>query len=133
MPSGCDIAALKGEGFTQTAIAKRIGVSPSTISRELKRNSDKSGYRGRLATHRTARRRREAKKFIKLDLAMCSMIANLARDYLSPEQMSGRLLRELGVKISHDPMMTASTARSVKRYIGISGAIKKREESSITS
>ncbi|MBT4668297.1 MAG: IS30 family transposase [Candidatus Ruthia sp.] len=96
------IAALKGEGFTQTAIAKRIGSSPSTISRELKRNSGKSGYRGRLAAYRTEKRRRQAKKFIKLDLAMCSMIANLAKSYLSPEQMSGRLLKELGIKISHE-------------------------------
>ena len=38
---GYDIAALKGKGFTQTAIAKRAGVSPSTISLELKCNSDK--------------------------------------------------------------------------------------------
>jgi transposase, IS30 family len=96
------IAALNGEGFTQTAIAKRVGASPSTISRELKRNSDKSGYRGGLAIKRTEKRRRQAKKFIKLDLAMCSMIASLVRSYLSPEQMSGRLLRELGVKISHE-------------------------------
>ncbi len=29
------IAALKGEGYTQTAIAKRVGSSPCTISREF--------------------------------------------------------------------------------------------------
>ena len=39
------IEALKREGFTQAAIAQSIGTSPSTISRELRRNSDSKGGR----------------------------------------------------------------------------------------
>ena len=37
------IEALKREGFTQEDIAKSIGKSPSTISRELRRNGDGGG------------------------------------------------------------------------------------------
>ncbi|GHU15673.1 hypothetical protein FACS189449_13420 [Alphaproteobacteria bacterium] len=35
----CQIAALKSIGFTQRKIAREIGVSQSTISREIARNS----------------------------------------------------------------------------------------------
>lgn len=96
------IEALKREGFTQEDIAKSIGKSPSTISRELRRNGDDNGYRGALAVKRTDKRRREAKKSEKLDLAMCSMIKNLLEDYLSPEQISGRLMLEKEIAISHE-------------------------------
>ena len=83
------IEALKREGFTQLSIAQSIGKSPSTISRELRRNGDDNGYRGALAVKRTDKRRREAKKSEKLDLAMCSMINNLLEDYLRPDRSLG--------------------------------------------
>jgi len=96
------IEALKREGFNQSEIARSLNRRPSTINRELARNSDHKGYRGKLAVSRTDRRRREAKKSEKLDSAMCSMIRNLLTDYLSPEQISGRLKLELGIEISHE-------------------------------
>jgi len=96
------IEALKREGFNQSEIAHSLNRHPSTINRELARNSDHKGYRGKLAVSRTDRRRREAKKSEKLDCAMCSMIENLLSDYLSPEQISGRLKLELGIEISHE-------------------------------
>lgn len=37
--------ALKREGFSQTRIARRLGVSKSTVSRELLRNANHRGYR----------------------------------------------------------------------------------------
>jgi len=114
------IEVLKREGFTQLSIAQSIGKSPSTISRELRRNSDNKGYRGSLAVKRTDKRRREAKKSEKLDLAMCSIIKNLLEDYLSPEQISGRLLLEKGIAISHE---------TIYRYIwndkGLGGELYK--------
>ena len=97
------IEALVREGFTQDKIAKSIGTSPSTISRELRRNSDsRASYKATVAVKKTDKRRQEAKKSKKLDVAMCSMIKGLLEDYLSPEQISGRLLLEKRVKISHE-------------------------------
>ncbi|HIF9148615.1 TPA: helix-turn-helix domain-containing protein [Photobacterium damselae] len=39
------IFTLLAEGYSQSAIAKRVSVHRSTICRELKRNSDDSRYR----------------------------------------------------------------------------------------
>jgi len=98
------IEALNREGFTQKDIAKSIGRSPSTISRELRRNSgSKRGYKGALAIKRMDKRRRGSKKSEKLDLAMCSMIKRQLEDYLSPEQISGRLSLEMDVNLVTRP------------------------------
>jgi len=96
------IETLNTEGYTQTGIARALKRSPSTIYRELARNSDVKGYRGSLAIKRTDRRRRGAKKKIKLDTPMRSMIKSLLGEYYSPEQISGRLKLALGVEISHE-------------------------------
>ena len=96
------IETLNTEGYTQTGIAMALKRSPSTIYRELARNSDVKGYRGSLAIKRTDRRRRGAKKKIKLDAPMRSMIKSLLGEYYSPEQISGRLKLALGVEISHE-------------------------------
>ena len=96
------IETLNTEGYTQTGIARALKRSPSTIYRELARNSDVKGYRGSLAIKRTDRRRRGAKKKIKLDAPMRSMIKSLLGEYYSPEQISGRLKLALGVEISHE-------------------------------
>ena len=40
--------ALKREGFNQSAIARSLGRHPSAVNRELARNSDHKGYRGKL-------------------------------------------------------------------------------------
>ena len=92
------IEALKREGFNQSEIARSLNRHPSTINRELARNSDHKGYRGKLAVSRTDRRRREAKKSEKL---------------------------ELGIEISHDPEMTSSKARSVKPSTVISAVTRR--------
>jgi len=74
------IEVLKREGFNQSEIARSLNRHPSTVNRELARNSDHKGYRGKLAVNRTDRRRREAKKSEKLDSVMCSMINALLFD-----------------------------------------------------
>ena len=96
------IEALLCKGFDQKEISIAIGCSAATISREIKRNSDRKGYRGTLAIKRTDKRRRGAKKLTKLDIAMCSFIDGLLKQYVSPEQILGRLKLELGLEISHE-------------------------------
>jgi hypothetical protein len=53
-------------GFLQTAIATEIGVHKSTISRELRRNRGKKGYRPKQAHVMALERRTKAHKYIKL-------------------------------------------------------------------
>jgi len=55
------IEALLKAGHNQTSIADAIGVHPSTVSRELKRNRGQRGYRGGQAD-RFADQRRQGKQ-----------------------------------------------------------------------
>ncbi|WP_027851517.1 helix-turn-helix domain-containing protein, partial [Marinospirillum insulare] len=60
------ISALLDNNLTQTEIAKTLGVHKSTISRELKRNTGKRGYRPKQAHEFTEERikQRSKKRFI---------------------------------------------------------------------
>ena len=53
----CKIHALKKTGISQTAMAKIVGMSQPTISRELKRNTGLNGYSHLQAQHLRDQRR----------------------------------------------------------------------------
>ena len=88
--------------FSQTDIAIEIGVHKSTISRELKRNRGKKGYRPKQAHSIAMDRRRHAKKFIKLTPPIIALINRFIHQDFSPEQVSGFLKRNHGIRISHE-------------------------------
>lgn len=48
----CHIYALKQEGYSQQSTVDAIGVSQSTISRELRRNAGERGYQYKQAQKR---------------------------------------------------------------------------------
>lgn len=50
---------------SQASIAKRVGVHPSTISREVRRNSTQNIYKAVSAAHESDARRAGARKFCK--------------------------------------------------------------------
>ena len=52
------IEALKARGCSIRSMAKQLGHHPSTISREIKRNSGKRGYRLNQADSKAVERRR---------------------------------------------------------------------------
>ena len=89
------VAQLTHEGFEQTEIARRIGRSPATISRELKRNSTCGQYFAAQAQQTAERRRRERPLTRKLDIRENNETIRhgLAHDW-SPEQIAGRMKRE---------------------------------------
>ena len=60
------IYALKKVGHDQQTIAATVEVSPSTISRELRRNRGQRGYRPRQAHQQTLMRRRQKAKVTKM-------------------------------------------------------------------
>jgi len=89
------VAQLTHQGFEQMEIARRIGRSPATISRELKRNSTGGQYFAAQAQQTSERRRRERPLTRKLDRVENNEAVRrgLARDW-SPEQIAGRMKRE---------------------------------------
>ena len=85
---------------TLTEIAKTMGRSRSTISREIKRNTGGNGYRYKQA-HRFAQTRHQQKpKHIKLNDELKLHIQQKIALYWSPEQISGRLRMEENISIS---------------------------------
>ena len=97
------ISVLLQKKCTRNEIAKAIGVSNSTITRELRRNSCARGVYKWDKAQRLAQKRkhqvpgnRSIKPFLR-DMA----IDLLKRNQWSPEQISGHLARK-GYKISHE-------------------------------
>ena len=95
------IYALKRAGHNQTEMAALLNVHKSTISRELRRNSGKRGYRPKQA-HGLALKRREAKASPRLCPDDWNRVDALIRKEWSPEQVSERLLDEGGPAVSHE-------------------------------
>lgn len=89
------IAALKKANFNQKFIANELGISESTISRELKRNSSgqKQSYSAINAHKVSSARRRYASK--KSNKKMDAKLRNIIKKYIiedwSPEQIDKRL------------------------------------------
>ena len=96
------IEILKKAGKNHKEIAALLGVSESTISRELTRNQGKKGYRPKQAQIKADNRKKQAAKVLKMTPALILLIeARILLDW-SPVQVSGQLADELGILISHE-------------------------------
>lgn len=84
------LSRYKEEGLLQVEIAGLLNRSPSTISRELRRNSNKVNYSPATAQHRALSR---GKKFslIEKSRVLEEFIVDKLRENWTPEQISGRL------------------------------------------
>ena len=96
------IYGLLKAGDSQKDIANEIKVHKSTISREIKRNSGFKGYRPKQAQEVADMRKTQATKKIKMTPALVKTIESKIEMDWSPEQISGRLLRDEGIHISHE-------------------------------
>lgn len=94
------IYALKKTGHSLSEIAEVIEVHKSTVSRELKRNRGKRGYRPQQA-QRLAMARRQ-KGITRIPAETWALVEGLLRQDWSPEQICGRLNKEQGIRISHE-------------------------------
>jgi len=99
----CEIARLHAEGISVRQIAAALDRSPSTISREVNRNSGRDiGYRPAFAQDKTAARRWNGSKLDRDPALRETVLGLLARGW-SPEQVAGRLKLEAGQTIiSHE-------------------------------
>ncbi len=91
-----EIYAMKQAGKEQKQIASQLGVSPSTISRELARNTGLRGYRPKQAQQKMWQRRWTARKAVKMTADTIDYIESKLREQHSPEQISERM------KLDHD-------------------------------
>jgi len=99
----CSIARLHEAGQSIRQIASALDRQPSTIARELKRNSGAQvGYRPGYAQQQSYARRWNGARLEREDGLRETVLDHLAQGW-SPEQVAGRLAREAGRKvISHE-------------------------------
>jgi IS30 family transposase len=99
----CEITRLQADGRSVRQIAAALDRSPSTISRELRRNSGPAvGYRPGYAQEQTRARRWKGSRLERDDTLRHTVLNRLARGW-SPEQVGGRLAYEAGRRvISHE-------------------------------
>jgi transposase, IS30 family len=93
----CQIYALKESGNCQASISRHLGVSRSTISRELKRNKDENNVYDYSSASQKAqsRRSRASRRLSKFTSALRLEIELLLLQHQwSPEQISGWLKKE---------------------------------------
>jgi len=97
------ISALLKSGLKQKEIASELGVHPSTICRELKRNRDKiRGYTADLAQIKSTKAQMQKKKRLSLTKTIEKYVrAKLKQDW-SLEQISGRMKLDTGVSVVHE-------------------------------
>jgi len=96
------IKAQKDVGKSITKIAKKVGCDKSTVSRELRRNKGKRGYRPKQAHWMARERWKEAEKAVKMTAGLIGIIEGRLYQKWSPEQISGRLKREGKPHVSHE-------------------------------
>lgn len=101
----CEIARRRQAGETIRTIAQALGRSPSSVSRELKRNGAAGGaYRPAWAGELAAARRWRGSRLERDPDLQKRVLDRLALGW-SPEQVSGRLRRDAGVAvISHESL-----------------------------
>ena len=84
----CQIEALIETDLCQRDIASVVGVSQSTISRELKRNRGQRDYRSFQAHSKTVQRRRDMAEAHVMTPIMVDIVELLLKKRWSPEQIS---------------------------------------------
>ena len=97
------ISVLLSKGLKKKEIADAIGVSNSTITRELQRNSSKRGvYKWEIAQKQAEKRSKRTPGNRAISKAIWSSVKHYLVDkQWSPEQISGYLAKD-GIKISHE-------------------------------
>ncbi len=91
-----EIYAMKQAGKKQNKIAAELGVHPSTISRELSRNTGLRGYRPKQAQQKTLHRRFTARKAVKMTPETIDYIECKLLQEHSPEQIAERMKLDPG-------------------------------------
>ena len=129
------------KGSTQKSIAEAIGVSESTVSRELKRNGGRNGSYNHMKaqakadaqSHRTPGNRAVS------DLLKWRVRELITREQWSPRQIAGRLRQE-GCSISHEAIYsiirtdeTGELARNCRHRMKYARKASRKHETKATN
>lgn len=97
------LSTLRNQGFTVRGIARALGRAPSTISREVRRNSRRDGgYRPGTAHDFARWRRSRSRRNQRFGDDDWALVLTLLKQHWSPEQIAGRLKRDGRLRISHE-------------------------------
>jgi IS30 family transposase len=97
------LSALRRQGLSQAAIGRSLGRHPSTIGRELKRNSRKDGgYRPFTAGEMTRGRRSRSRRNLQFTAEQWTIVLECLEELWSPQQICGRLALQGRLSISHE-------------------------------
>jgi transposase, IS30 family len=119
-----EIAVARAGGQSMRSIARRLGRSPSPISRELSRNSERSGCYRATTAHALAYTRASRPKPSKLvtNVRLRRYVEEDLRRRYSPEQIVGRLRRQ----VPDDPEMRVSPETIYQSlYVQSRGALRR--------
>lgn len=125
------IYALRKAGKTLKKIAKEVKKDKSTISRELRRNKGKRGYRPDQAHEKATERRMAAPKRVKLDQKLKNMIIEKLQLDWSPEQIAGYFKKNKISNIGHRSIylwISADEDNGGKLYKFLRRSHKKRRK-----
>lgn len=88
------------DGLSQAEIARRLGRSPATLSRELRRNASGRDYVPHWAQSRYQARRRRCRRRARFeDRRLRRVVVDFLQRGFSPEQIAGRLRAERGATV----------------------------------
>lgn len=119
-------------GISGAELARILGRHRSTISRELRRNCAKldGAYRHTKAQERTNGRRSRSRRHSQFTPEDWSLVERMLRDFLSPEQISGRLRLEGTLSISHETIyqrVWMNRCRGGDLYLSLRQPTKRRK------
>lgn len=126
------IYALIKEGLNYTQIANNIGVNKSTISREIRRNSDsRNNYHPDSASIEAFVRHKNKNKFIKINKTCEKYIRKYLKLDYTPEQIAGRLNYKGIVNITHESIyqyIYKNKANGGRLYLYLPRKMKKYQK-----
>ena len=126
-----EIHALLKAGCNYTKIAQIIGVSKSTVCREIKRNTGQRGYRPIQANQRALERRHNAIKNVRFTDELKEEVTKRLELDWSPEQISGWLKKNDKPYVSHETIyqfIIDDQANGGELYKHLRRARKKRRK-----
>ena len=96
------IELMRREGVSIRRIAEGMNRSPSTVSRELRRNAGERGYRHKQAQGKARERLAAKPKCVRMTPEAVAFVEARLSDGWSPEQISGRMKAEGMRSASHE-------------------------------